>query len=257
MSGRKNERKLVRMKTTHKPSPKKKSQPIETLTNEHLTLEDERGSDGVDSGSLNDGVAPTDSDDSLAPTQYKTLNEVLEPLEYRIVLPKEKKKRPKATGVIYEQKMKNVRPHLWKPGQSGNPSGRPRNVVKEVGERIALTNASRALNTKQKKLARDMGFNPKEITLIEALMLTLATSANPMKVALYLERTFGKVPNVNLNAQLSENLVQRFKSKLTDSELEAIGEGADVFEILLDKLPDASEDESEDIIDGDSTTIEL
>lgn len=146
----------------------------------------------------------------------------------------------------------NIRP--WKPGQSGNPLGKPRgarNTLKDVGQRIAGSRAYGLLSAKQRNLANSMGFNADEITIIEALMLNLATSANPNKIALFLERTYGKVPNINLNAQLNENLITRFRSKLTDSELEEVANGADVLEILLSKLPDADDSaETGQIIDA-------
>lgn len=142
----------------------------------------------------------------------------------------------------------------WRDGQSGNPLGKPRgsrNTLRQVGERIAGARAYALLSIKQRNLATSMGFNVDEMSIIEAVMINLATSANPNKIALFLERTYGKVPNINLNAQLNENLITRFRSKLTDSELEEVANGADVLEILLSKLPDA--DDSSDttmIIDG-------
>lgn len=129
----------------------------------------------------------------------------------------------------------------FQPGKSGNPNGRPRDVVKEIGKMIASRRAGKALTERERKLAEDLDFNPKDITVLEQIMLSLATSKNPLKIALYLERTFGKVPNININAEINAALVTRFRSKFTDAELEDIAEGANPMDILLDKLPDVDD----------------
>lgn len=135
----------------------------------------------------------------------------------------------------------------WKPGQSGNPSGRPNDFVKGIALRIAQLRANKILTDKEQIKLEKLGIASADITVLESLILDWATSKNPIKQQMYLERIAGKVPNINLNAQMSEELVTRFKSKLTDSELERIAGGEDAFQILLDKLPDADDD---DVIDA-------
>lgn len=149
-------------------------------------------------------------------------------------------------------------PYQYKPGQSGNPNGRPKDVVKEIGKMIAARRAGKALTERERKLAEDLDFNPKEITVLEQIMLSLATSKNPLKIALYLERTFGKVPNININAEINAALVTRFRSKFTDAELEDIADGANPMDILLDKLPDVDDAPRIDprhAIDADSEDV--
>lgn len=142
---------------------------------------------------------------------------------------------------------KQLEPYHFKKGQSGNPSGRPKDIVREIGKKIAALQVKNALKPKERELAVNMGLDPGTITLLESLMLKLATSANPMKTALYLERTFGKVPNININAEVDAQLVARFRSKFTDSELEGIASGESPLDILLEKLPDIEPMEDDDL----------
>ena len=157
----------------------------------------------------------------------------------------------------------NLVPYKFKPGQSGNPKGRPKDPLKAIGLRIAQLKANKVLKPKEQKYLADLGLDTADITTIEYIMATLATSKNPLKIQMYLERTFGKVPNINLNAEINTQLVMRFRSKFTDSELEQIANGADALELLLDKLPDVDGDEADDngshtgyetnVLDGDWT----
>jgi len=132
-------------------------------------------------------------------------------------------------------------PYKWKPGVSGNPGGRPVDIVKQIGLRLATKRVGKAMSKKERKLAQDMDIDPDDLSMLEGLMLSLAMSSNPIKNALFLERTFGKVPNININQEISEDLVGRYKSKFTDAELERIGSGESALEILIDKIPDVDE----------------
>lgn len=136
-----------------------------------------------------------------------------------------------------------LKPYHFKPGQSGNPLGRGKDPVREIGKRIAAAKVNKSLKAEDRELAEQLGFTANDMTLLEHLMLGLATSHNPMKIELFLKRTFGNVPNININAEVSAQLVSRFKSKFTDSELEAIGDGASAMDILFDKLPDVEQDD--------------
>lgn len=128
--------------------------------------------------------------------------------------------------------------YRFKPGQSGNPSGRPRDIVREIGKRIASAKANKSLKPKERKVAEDLGFDTNDLTLLEHIMLSLATSKNPLKIQMFFERVYGKVPNININAEVNAALVTRFRSKFTDAELEDIASGSNPMDILLDKLPD-------------------
>lgn len=151
-----------------------------------------------------------------------------------------------------EKQLAPLREHHWPKGKSGNPNGRPRDPVKEIGKRIARAKVSKVLKPKERQLAEDMGFQPDDITLLEHLMLRLATSANPQKIALYLERTYGKVPNININAEVNAALVTKFRNKFTDAELESIADGANPMDILFDKIPDVEDDMTLDADETDS-----
>lgn len=180
---------------------------------------------------------------------YHTLDEFPEPMEdiTKIVRKRRGKKDLSEKQIKHIEHLKKIKHDNWLPGNSGNPAGRPQgsgnryDPLKQIGMQIAFTNASLILTPKQRKLAKQLGYAPSDVRLVEALMIHLATSSNPNKIALFLERTFGKVPNINIHAEYNASLVQRFKSKLTDSELESIGDGADVLDILLSKLPDVDE----------------
>lgn len=131
--------------------------------------------------------------------------------------------------------------YKFKPGHSGNPAGRPKDLLKQIGLNISSKKAAKILAPEELELIRQLDMNPNDITLIEAVMVMLGTSTNPDKLSIFLDRTFGKVPNININAEISHNIVQRFSSKLTDAELERIKAGEDALEILLDKLPDVAD----------------
>lgn len=196
--------------------------------------------------------------------EYHTLEEFPEPLEdlTKIIRKRPARKELTEKQLKHIEELKKIKHDNWLPGNSGNPAGRPpgsKNRVdplKQIGMQIAFTNASLTLTPKQKKLAKQLGYAPSDVRLIEALMIHLATSSNPNKIALFLERTFGKVPNINIHAEYNMSLVTRFKSKLTDSELEAIAEGADVLDILLSKLPDVDDGDSKNSNQQNNSAIE-
>ena len=158
-----------------------------------------------------------------------------------------------APEVIAEQQelvtTKEQRPYMpggitgkgFLPGQSGNPDGRPKDIVREIGKRIMAKRVGKVLSPKERKLAEDMDFQADEITVLENMLLQMAMSKNPAKNIIFLERVLGKVPDINYNVQVNNDIVRRFRSKLTDAELERIVAGEDPLDILLEKIPDVVE----------------
>jgi len=125
-----------------------------------------------------------------------------------------------------------------KPGQSGNPGGRTPDLVKGIAMRLGQLKAGKILSEKELVKLEKLGLDEADITVIESIVLDWATSTNPIKQQMYIERVSGKVPNININAEVSAAVVGKFRNKLTDAELERIGAGEDALEILLEKLPD-------------------
>ena len=135
-------------------------------------------------------------------------------------------------------------------GVSGNPAGRPIGSVdplKEIGRKIADKRIQLHVPKKQQEQMRKLGIHPEgnDISIIESIMLHLASSDNPAKIAMFIERTYGKTANININQNSSFDFMQH-ASKFTDSELEAIKNGADPISIISEKLLDVNE--LEDII---------
>lgn len=132
----------------------------------------------------------------------------------------------------------------YEEGQSGNPAGRPLgsvDPVKEIGRKIAARRIAAKIPTKLRNQLKKAGVEVDDIeqlTMLDLIMEQLASSSNPAKLQMFLERTYGKVPNVNVNTNQNVDFVVRYASKFTDAELEAIKEGADALEILVSKLPD-------------------
>jgi hypothetical protein len=149
------------------------------------------------------------------------------------------------TSEISEKKHKHPPPpHAWKPGQSGNPAGRPvgsGDPLKEIGRKLAEKRIRLGLKTKELRELQHMGLLEsidEEMSLAEAIMLQLAVSGNPAKLEMYLERAYGKVPNKNINENSGFDWT-RYVGKFTDAELERIKSGEDPLQILVSKIPDA------------------
>ena len=138
--------------------------------------------------------------------------------------------------------LKNIAPYKFKPGESGNPSGRTPDILKGIALRLAQLKIGKILSAKQRKVLKNLGLEETNITMIEGIMLDWATSSNPVKQQLFAERLAGKVPNVNINAEVNAQLVTKFRNKLTDGELSRIAAGEDALDILLEKLPDVVEE---------------
>jgi len=182
---------------------------------------------------------PIDSDDEPSVVSgTEQAFEVIEPSQ----LPVKRKSPP----------TEQIEPYQWKEGQSGNPSGRPPDMIKGIALRVAQLKAGKVLSEREQEKLKRLGIDAADITTLESILIDWATSKNPLKQSLFVERVGGKVPNINLNAQIQESLVSRFKSKLTDSELERIAGGEDAMDILLDKLPDVDGSDGDGIIEGNA-----
>lgn len=145
--------------------------------------------------------------------------------------------------------------YQFKPGQSGNPGGRTPDLVKGIALRLGQLKAGKVLSESELDKLKRLGLDTADITVVESIIIDWMTSRNPVKQQLYIERIAGKVPNININAEISAAIVSKFRNKFTDAELERIGAGEEALEILLDKLPDVPdvihiESEDEDMIDA-------
>ncbi len=139
------------------------------------------------------------------------------------------------------------------PGVSPNPSGRPRgsgDPIREIGKKIAESRVKLKLSRADRKALVEAGLiddeSQKDVALIEQLMLTLALSSNPVKNKEFLDRTFGRTANVNINTNQSLDVVSKYRDKFTDSELDLISSGADPLEILIGKIPDIPDEGAEE-----------
>lgn len=132
-----------------------------------------------------------------------------------------------------------------------NTAGRPAgsgDPLREIGKKIAETRINTGVPTALRRKLKKAGVNiddTAKLTMIELIMIELAASGNPAKLQMFLERTYGKVANININQQREFDF-KKWKSKFTDSELEQIlEENADPFELLFAKLPDVNVEEEE------------
>lgn len=124
-----------------------------------------------------------------------------------------------------------------------NPAGRPPGSVdplKEIGRKIAESRMQLKMTVAQRRELQKAGLLDDDTTLIEQVMALLATSSNPVKIQMFMERLYGKVANVNVN-QNSQFDFMKHANKFTDAELESIKVGADPLDILFAKLPDVNE----------------
>lgn len=160
----------------------------------------------------------------------------------------ETNKNPLETGSKQDKHPNDPKRRLdgtFLPGVSPNPTGRPAGAVdpvREIGLRIAKKNIGLGIPVKTRRKLEKLGLlEDPNVTLLESIMLELATSSNPAKLQMFLERTFGKVANVNVNNNINfdmAELVKKYSSKFTLAELERIATGENALEILLNKLPD-------------------
>ena len=159
----------------------------------------------------------------------------------------EKKRKPGYSEDGTHKGSANLKP--FQPGTVPNPHGRPKDPLKALGLRIAQLKMNKVLNEKEEKYIQDLGMDTADLKVIEHIMLSLATSGHPAKLEMFLDRVYGKVPNININTEMSAILVSKFRAKFTDAELQRIVSGEDALEVLISKLPDV--DQSYEIIDAE------
>lgn len=148
-----------------------------------------------------------------------------------------KTKQPTDTGKILDKPRK---PGTFVPGDPRiNMAGKPKGAtdpVKEIAKKIAETRIKTGLTAKQRKQLQKMGIQDEGVSVIEAILIDWATSSNAQKQDKFMERYAGKVPNINMNQNSTFDFMKH-ADKFTDSELQAIKDGADPLEILFSKLP--------------------
>jgi len=160
----------------------------------------------------------------------------------KVPSPSEQQRRKEHADTVLAQ-------YKWKPGQTGNPNGRTPDIAKGIAMRIAQLKLGKILSKEEIDKLEKLGLKEADITVVEGIMLDWAMSTRADKQALFMERLAGKVPNININAEMSAQLVRRFRAKLTDAELSRIVNGEDALDILLEKLPDVTEQDN--VIDSE------
>jgi len=136
---------------------------------------------------------------------------------------------------------KEYKPWQFRPGQSGNPNGKPKGAGTDPLKELATIIASHKIKITKAKQKR-LGLSTDKLTLLEHIMIDWASSLNSTKQDLFMQRFAGKVPNVNLNSNQNSNFdFMKHADKFTDAELEAIKNGADPLDILFSKLPNVGE----------------
>jgi hypothetical protein len=108
-------------------------------------------------------------------------------------------------------------PTAWKPGESGNPSGRPKNQFSFAKQFRNQFNkkASEIFTTKERAL--ELGIDPGSITVGELFAASIISDSMKGRDSIAKEiinRIDGKVPDVVLDATTDEGL-----SKLTEEQL--------------------------------------
>lgn len=127
---------------------------------------------------------------------------------------------------------KNAIPHQWKPGQTGNPGGRPPNPIPNVLRKMTNQQLVRIIKAvvkgnidEIKRIAKDPMSSGMEVAV--AMCFSKAAERGDWNtIEKMLERIVGKVPdklivdsvnknlNANLNAEISEEKVKAALAKL-------------------------------------------
>jgi hypothetical protein len=134
-----------------------------------------------------------------------------------------------------EKSLANLRP--WKPGQSGNPSGRPKNQFSFAKQfRNSFTKKASELEP-TKKIAQELGIDPKTITVGELYAISMLTESMKGRDSIAKEiinRIDGKIPDV-----VSVDITPTGIDKLNDEQLKRLAQDA------IKEMEDGSDDSTD------------
>lgn len=123
-------------------------------------------------------------------------------------------------GVEGGEIMSDEKPWLYKPGQSGNPSGKPKRSEEEVLMRENFKSALIAMGTKSiseiEAIARDPNSPLPYVIQAKAISFFLK-HGSPAYYKEFLDRTIGKVPQ---ETTISGDISVRPHKEMSDNELE-------------------------------------
>jgi hypothetical protein len=127
-----------------------------------------------------------------------------------------------AVAGISEKKGGPGRP--WKPGQSGNPKGRPKNQFSFAKQFRNSFNKKASELEPTKKIAAEHGIDPDTITIGELYAVTMLVDSMRGRDSIakeIIQRIDGKVPDV-----IIADVVPTGLSKLTDEQLKQLARSA-------------------------------
>lgn len=97
--------------------------------------------------------------------------------------------------MIQHMAAEDLKPYQFKPGQTGNPGGRPKQVITVDKLRTIIDKISLKSMAEIREMVKDESLPIVEMQ-IAAAMLSAATTGDFSKVALIMDRLLGKVPQV-------------------------------------------------------------
>ncbi len=128
------------------------------------------------------------------------------------------------SAVFSNKEKRRPPPHAWKPGQSGNPSGRPKNQFSFAKQfRNSFTLPADTLATTRER-ALELGVDPKTITIGELFSLSILSDSMKGRDSIAKEiinRIDGKIPDVIIAEVVPTGL-----SKLSDEALQKLAQNA-------------------------------
>lgn len=92
------------------------------------------------------------------------------------------------------------------------------------------------------------------VTRAELILLDWSTSNSPQKQELFMAYAYGRVPQVNVNQNMTM-LLRQYGDRLTDAELDRVKAGESPLDILISKLPKIADDNFEP--SGDPIAVDV